>query len=133
MSGTESTSLRTPLGRVRGLGAAKEGATHFIRQRASAIALLLLAPYLAWSLATVTQRPYADVIAWVAKPWNAVALILFLGVALYHARLGVQVVIEDYIAKPFTKAALLLFVNFLAIAATVGGAFAAAWISFGAY
>ncbi len=133
MSGPETSSLRTPLGRVRGLGAARTGAGHFVQQRASAIALLLLSPYIAWSLVTVTQRPYADILAWMAQPWNALAVILFLGVAFHHARLGVQVVIEDYITRPVTKAALLLFVNFAAIAAIVGGAFAAARISFGAY
>jgi succinate dehydrogenase / fumarate reductase membrane anchor subunit len=132
MNGPEPSSLRTPLGRVRGLGAAKAGAGHFIQQRASAIALLFLTPYIAWSLVTVTQRPSAEVLAWMALPWNALAVILFLGVSFHHARLGVQVVIEDYITQPVTKAALLLLINFAAITAIVGGAFAAARISFGA-
>ena len=90
-------SLRTPLGKVRGLGSAKHGAGHFITQRVSAIGLLFLVPWFLISLIGATRGGYDAALAWASEPLNAVLTLLAVGAALYHMRLGMQVVIEDYV------------------------------------
>jgi succinate dehydrogenase / fumarate reductase membrane anchor subunit len=107
-------SIRTPLGRVRGLGSAKSGVMHFWRQRLTAVALLPLTAWFVWAVARYAGAPYADVIAFLANPFNAAAMLLFVLAGLYHAVLGLQVVVEDYVHKEGSKLALLLFVNFSA-------------------
>jgi succinate dehydrogenase / fumarate reductase membrane anchor subunit len=124
-------SLRTPLGKVRGLGAAHSGTEHFITQRVSAIALAFLAPWLVISFALGLRGGYEGAVAFVAQPLNAVLLILFLGAAFYHMRLGMQVVIEDYIHKHGTKALLLIANTFVCIAGAAVGIFAVLKISLG--
>lgn len=117
-------SLRTPASQVRGLGAAREGTTHYIRQRVSAIALLVFVPWFIFSAIAASKGGYAGVITWVANPLNAILLTLALGAAFYHMRLGMQVVIEDYIAKTSTRQALLILNTFVAL-----GLFAATALS----
>lgn len=110
------TNKTSPLGSVRGLGSAKSGTEHFIHQRVSAIALVFLVPWFIFSMIHVTKAGYAGAEAWVAKPWNAIALILLFGAALYHMRLGLQTVIEDYIGKSGTRQALLVLNTFAVFA-----------------
>jgi succinate dehydrogenase / fumarate reductase membrane anchor subunit len=109
-------SIRTPLGRVRGLGSAKSGARHFWHQRLTAVALVPLTLWFVWSVARYAGAPHGDVVAFLAHPFNAAAMLLFVIAGLYHMVLGVQVVIEDYIHSEGMKLALLLFVNFAAFA-----------------
>jgi succinate dehydrogenase / fumarate reductase, membrane anchor subunit len=87
------TSLRTPLGRVRGLGAAKEGTGHFISQRVSALALMFLLPWFMIAVALSFKGGYEAARAFVGNPINSVLLVLFVAAAFYHMRLGLQVVI----------------------------------------
>jgi succinate dehydrogenase / fumarate reductase membrane anchor subunit len=108
------SDLRTPLAKARGLGAAKSGAGHFIAQRVSAVALIVLVPIFCWSLAKHGFGDYAAAIAWIGSPLGAIVTLLTLTAAFYHMRLGLQVVIEDYIHKPSTKFALLLLNTFIA-------------------
>jgi succinate dehydrogenase / fumarate reductase, membrane anchor subunit len=115
VSNSKQQSIRTPLGRVRGLGAAKEGAHHFIVQRVSAIALIFLAPWFLISLLAAVRGGYEGALDFIANPLNAVLILLAVGVALYHMRLGMQVVIEDYIAKTGTKFFLLILNTFISI------------------
>ena len=119
-----SQSLRTPLGKVRGLGAAKEGAHHFIVQRVSAIGLVFLVPWFLASLMCAVSGGYDQAVAWIAQPLNAVLILLTLGAALYHMRVGMQVVIEDYIHKPVGKAALLILNTFVSVVLFAAAAFA---------
>lgn len=105
-------SLRSPLGKVLGLGAAKEGAAHWWVQRVSAVGLLLLAPWFLLSLIGIGDLSYASVVNFVAAPLNTVLLSLFVLTVCYHAQLGLQVVIEDYVASKGTKIVVLLVVNF---------------------
>lgn len=102
------SDFRTPLSRARGLGAAKSGVGHFIGQRVSAIALVILIPVFLWSVITLPSGGYEAARDWIASPLGALVLLLTLSAAFYHMRLGVQVVIEDYIHKPATKHLLLI-------------------------
>lgn len=114
-------SLQSPLGKVLGLGAAKEGAGHWWMQRVSAVGLLLLAPWFLLSLIGLGDLGYASVSAFVAAPLNTVLLSLFVLTVCYHAQLGLQVVIEDYVAAKGAKVLLLLVVNFVLLLAGVLG------------
>lgn len=125
-------SLRTELGKVRGLGAAKAGTHHWWLQRATAIALIPLAVWLIASLVSHVAGGHAVVTAWIGNPLVAVLLLLFVVAMFYHARLGLQVVIEDYVHDHGMKLAALLAVSFLAIAGGVAGVFAILKIAFGA-
>ena len=109
-------SIRTPLGQVRGLGSAKHGAGHFIAQRVSAIALLFLVPWFLISLIGAVRGGYDGALAFIADPFNAVLILLSVGAALYHMRLGMPVVIEDYIGRKSTKAVLLILNTFVCVA-----------------
>jgi succinate dehydrogenase / fumarate reductase membrane anchor subunit len=117
-------SIRTPLGQVRGLGSARHGAGHFITQRVSAIALLFLVPWFLFSLIGAVRGGYDGALAFVADPINAVLILLALGAALYHMRLGMQVVVEDYIARNSTKAVLLILNTFVCIVLFAAAAYA---------
>ena len=116
-------SIRTPLGKVRGLGSAKHGAGHFIAQRVSAIALIFLVPWFLISLIGAVRGGYDGALAWVADPINAVLTLLAIGAALYHMRLGMQVVVEDYIAKHGTKNLLLILNTFVCVVLFVAAAY----------
>jgi len=117
-------SMRTPLGQVRGLGSAKHGVGHFITQRVSALALVALVPWFLITLIAAVRGGYDGALAYVADPFNAVLILLAVGAALYHMRLGMQVVIEDYIAKNGTKAALLILNTFVSIVLFAAAAYA---------
>jgi succinate dehydrogenase / fumarate reductase membrane anchor subunit len=119
-----SDSLRTPLGKVRGLGSAKEGAHHFIVQRVSAIALLFLVPWFLISLLGAVRGGYEGALAWIATPLNAVLILVSVACALYHMRIGMQVVIEDYIARTSTRIALLIVNTFIPALLFAAAAFA---------
>ena len=105
-------SLRSPLGRARGLGSAKSGAHHFWVQRMSALALIPLALWFVYSLALLPGYDYQAARHWVGNPSVAVALVLFVASALYHSMLGVQVVIEDYVASEGWKLTLMVLMKF---------------------
>lgn len=107
-------SLQSPIGRVRGLGSAKEGVHHWWAQRLTAIALVPLSLWFIYSLVVVTGADYTTVTAWLGNTLNAALMLLFLFSLYYHAVLGVQVVIEDYIDSEWQKITCLILVKFLA-------------------
>ncbi|MGB7285457.1 MAG: succinate dehydrogenase, hydrophobic membrane anchor protein [Salaquimonas sp.] len=105
-------SMRTPLGKVRGLGSAKDGTEHFWHQRLTAVAnipLVLIGLYLVISL---VGAPYAEVNQRLSSPLTAVFLFLFSFSVLAHMRLGMQVVIEDYVHGEFNKVLLIMLNTF---------------------
>lgn len=106
-------SMESPLARVRGLGSAKEGVHHWWAQRLTALALIPLSLWFIYSLVAITGAEYAMVIGWMSQPLNAVLMLLFLFSLYYHASLGLQVVIEDYIDSEWQKIACLILVKFL--------------------
>lgn len=108
--------FRTPLSRAKGLGSAKSGVHHFITQRVSAVALLILIPIFLWQVVALPAGDYETAQAWLASPVGALVMLLTLTAAFYHSRLGLQVFIEDYIANPTTKHILLIFVTLVAAA-----------------
>jgi succinate dehydrogenase / fumarate reductase membrane anchor subunit len=99
------------IGRVRGLGAAHEGTQHWWRQRVTAGSNLLLMLWLMLSLAILPAHDYATVRAWAGSAWAAVPLALLVTSVFYHARLGLQVVIEDY-QHDETRVVGLILLNF---------------------
>jgi succinate dehydrogenase / fumarate reductase, membrane anchor subunit len=104
--------FRTPIGRARGLGSAKSGTGHFWWQRVTAIALMLLTPWILGMLIALVGADHAHVQAALAKPLNAIALAMFAISLFWHSRLGLQVVIEDYIHHRPLEIFLQLVVTF---------------------
>lgn len=120
----------TGIGRVRGLGSAKSGTHHWINQRITAVGNLLLVLWLIFSLLHLPALDYVAVTTWLAKSWVAVPMMLMLVSVFYHLRLGLQVVLEDYVHEEGTKFASLLLLNFYAIGGAAAGIFAIAKIAF---
>ncbi len=109
-----SGNLRSPLGRARGLGSAKEGLHHWWAQRLTSLALI---PLTLWFVAGVIHlalggEPYESFMAWIANPCTATLMILFLGVSFHHAQLGVQVVLEDYVSCHAWRTGLTIVTKF---------------------
>ena len=103
--------LRTPLSRVRGLGSAKEGASHWWAQRVTAIALVPLTLWFVASMVSLTGADHATVSAWLSSRWVAIMMVLLVGVTFHHAQLGLQVVIEDYVHSEWLKLTVLMVVK----------------------
>ena len=117
-------SLRSPLGRVLGLGSARDGTSHWWGQRMSAIGLALLGSWFVVSLATMPGFGHADAAAFVGRPLNAVLLMLLSVAMAYHSWLGVQVVVEDYVHSHGLKLAALVTSRFAHIFLAVVALFA---------
>jgi succinate dehydrogenase / fumarate reductase, membrane anchor subunit len=125
-------SMRTPLGRVRHTGAGHAGTGHFIATRATSIALAILAPWFAVSAAlAIPDASYLGAIDYLSNPFNAVGVILLVGVGLYHMSIGMQEVILDYIERPITKIILLILNAFVPFALGAGAIFAVLLVNFG--
>ncbi|PSJ62045.1 succinate dehydrogenase, hydrophobic membrane anchor protein [Pseudaminobacter soli (ex Li et al. 2025)] len=125
------TDMRTPLKKVRGLGSAHEGTDHFWRQRLTAIANVPLTLFFVGLLVSLNGADYAQVRAVLANPFVALILIAMLLSALYHMRLGMQVIIEDYVHGEGGKLVLLMLNTFFTIAVGVASVFALLKLAFG--
>lgn len=124
-------SLRSPVGRVLGLGSAGEGVGHWWTQRVTSVALVLLGLWFVCALLRMPDLSYMTVTAWMASPFNAVLLSLLIGTMVYHSMLGVQVVVEDYVSHHAAKIVTLLLLNFLHYVLAALGIFAVLRIAFG--
>jgi succinate dehydrogenase / fumarate reductase membrane anchor subunit len=96
-------NYQTPLARVRGLGSARQGSQDWWRQRVTAVALLPLSLWLAAYLSILPDVTYAEVVRWISLPWKTILLLSFILLSLFHAMLGLQVVIEDYVHNDWMK------------------------------
>lgn len=135
MTAHQKETIRTPLGRARGLGSAKDGTHHWIMQRVTAALLLPLGVYFLFQAPYFLPEPklYTNLIVQLADPVTAVAMILFIFSAFYHAALGVQVIIEDYVHGEGAKIALLLFNKLFFFVLGTAAIFAVVYITFALY
>jgi succinate dehydrogenase / fumarate reductase membrane anchor subunit len=117
-------SLKSPLGRVLGLGSAGTGTEHWLGQRLSAVAMVPLTLWFAISLLTLPSLDFYSVTAWVAAPLHAVLLILLVVALVYHSSLGSQVVAEDYLRAPGLRITVLTVLRLLHVGLAVAGVFA---------
>lgn len=116
-------SLRSPLGRVLGLGTAKDGTSHWWGQRVSAVALLFLGIWFASVLATASGFSHGEVVSALQRPINNILMLLLSVTLAYHSYLGIQVVIEDYVHAPGAKLVCLLFSRFAHVLLAVAAVF----------
>ncbi len=124
--------MRTPLKRVLGLGSARTGTEHFLWQRVTAIVLVLLGAYLIGLLLSLGGASYDIARAIVADPINATILVTFLVAMFWHAKLGVQVVIEDYVHTPALAGMAYVANIFICAIAAIASVLAVIRISLGA-
>ena len=124
-------SLRTPLGEVRGLGSAKEGTHHWWHQRLTALALIPLGVWFVISLIVFTGASHAEVTYWMAHPINSGLLLLLIATTFYHLKLGLQVVIEDYLTTEWQKLTTIVVMTFGCIALGLGSAIAVVLVMVG--
>ena len=120
----------TEIGKVRGLGSAQEGAYHWIIQRVTAVSNLALIGWLVVSLLRLPNYEHELLIGWLSSPLVAVPMILMLVSIFWHLRLGLQVLIEDYVPDHGMKFGLIILLNFFAIGGAALGIFAVAKVAF---
>lgn len=125
-------NYRTPTGRVRGLGSAQHGVDHWWAQRLTAIALIPLVIWLCVSIIGLIGADHATFTSWVSSPVRAAILLLLILATFYHMKLGLQVVIEDYIHLRSLNIIFLVLNNFICIALGFASAFAVIKIAVGA-
>ena len=124
-------NMRTPLGRVRGLGSAKSGTQHFWHQRLTALANVPLTIGFIAILMSLLGRGHAAVVQILGSPLVAIVMLLFIGSATYHMKLGMQVIIEDYVHDEKLKVAAIIANTFFAVAVAAVTVFAILKLSFG--
>ena len=96
-SSAKFPKYRTPLHQAKGWGSAKSGTGHFWWQRVTAVILALLVPYIVFLMARIAGSDHETTATVIAKPWNAIIFTVFAIAMFWHAKLGLQVVIEDYV------------------------------------
>ena len=124
-------SMRTPLGRVRGLGSARSGTGHFWLQRLTAVANVPLALAFVCIVIKLTGKEYAAAVATLSRPLVAILLVLFIVSGAAHMRIGMQVIIEDYVHREGAKVLAVMANTFFAIAVGVAGVFAVLKVALG--
>jgi len=121
---------RTNIGRVRGLGSAKHGGEHWLKQRLTAVGNVLLTTWFVLSLFMIPSFEHSALAQWLAQPLVAVPMILMIANIFSHVRLGLQVLIEDYVHDEGLKFAAMTLLSFYVIASAVFGIFVVAKLAF---
>lgn len=124
-------SFRTPLGRARGLGSSRQGTGHWLAQRVTAIALIPLSLWFVILVLLHMRADYVTALIWLHSPVVSVLSVLLLTTVFYHAYLGLQMVIEDYLHAEWLKLSALLLIKFICILLAAAGIFAVMRIAFG--
>jgi succinate dehydrogenase / fumarate reductase membrane anchor subunit len=124
-------SLRSPLGRVLGAGAAHDGVRHWWRQRLTSIALVPLTVWFVVSILALPSLGYATLVAWMSQSSTALLLILLVLNAAWHSQLGVRVVVEDYVHGTGARTLLLVLIGFAHVLLAAAGVLAVLRIAFG--
>lgn len=127
---THDAALRTPLGRVRGLGSAKSGTHHWWMQRVTSIALLPLTIWFVFSMVGLAGASYLETLLWIARPVNAVLLLLLIGLTFHHMASGLQVVVEDYVRHEVRRMVYVMLIKAASLLLAVASAFAVLRIAF---
>ena len=111
----ETPRMKTPLGRVRGLGSARSGAVHWWHERLTSVSTLILLVWFFGSLLRLPDFQYATMIAWLAQPLAAVPMLLLIVSVFWHLTMGLRVVVEDYVHEEGGKLFWLVAINFLSL------------------
>ncbi|WP_424811582.1 succinate dehydrogenase, hydrophobic membrane anchor protein [Roseococcus sp. YIM B11640] len=127
---SSQTALRTPLGRVRGLGSAKSGTHHWWMQRVTSIALLPLTIWFVLSMIGLAGASYLETLIWIATPVNAVLLVALLLLTFHHMANGIQVVVEDYVRNEMQRIIVMLIVKGACALLALAGVFSVLRIAF---
>lgn len=125
--------MRTPLSKVRGLGAAKSGTEHFWLQRLTALANIPLVLFFLASLVANIGADYETILNYMSKPWVAIGFLLLIVSGVYHMYLGMQVIIEDYVHSEACKVLSLMFNVFFSVVIALSSIFAILKISLGVF
>ncbi len=123
--------LRSPLAKAKGLGASGDGSHHFWVQRISALAMITLVIWICLSIAFLPEANYSSVVAWLKSPINGIITLLFVILSFYHAQLGLQVIIEDYVSSHSKRFIGILFIKFLSYFMMAAGVYAVIKITLG--
>ena len=123
--------MRTPLGKVRGLGSAKEGTDHFWRQRLTSIANVPLIMFFVWLVVKLNGASHEEAVAMLGHPLVSLMLLAVIFSVCLHMKLGMQVVIEDYIHSEGTKITLVILNIFFCVGVGLASAFAVLKLGFG--
>lgn len=121
----------TPLAKARGLGPAGEGAERWWLERMTSVATLMLLVWLLVSLLRLADLGYGSIIEWLSVPYNAVAMMLLIVSSFWHGKLGMQVIVEDYVHEQGNKFFLLLLIDFAIVAGGALGLFCVLKIALG--
>jgi succinate dehydrogenase / fumarate reductase, membrane anchor subunit len=124
--------MRSPLGRAVGLGSAKQGVEPWLLQRATAVALVPLTLWFAIALIGLVGADLDTVQEWVGRPLPAICLVLLLIATFYHASLGLQIVVEDYVHGELARLGLVIIVRLACVALAVAGIVAVLTLALGA-
>ncbi len=131
MTTKSSDRILSPLAKARGAGSAHHGTGHWMHQRMTAVANIPLMLWLVWSVVHLPSAGYQDVSLWLAQPVNAILMILAVLSMFYHAVLGLQMVIEDYVHCELSRAISLIGIRLGFAALGVAAIFSVLKVSFG--
>jgi len=124
------TALRSPLGRVRGMGSARSGTHHWWTQRVTSIALLPLTLWFVFSMISLAGASYLETLLWIAQPVNAVLMLVLIGLTFHHMAAGLQVVVEDYVRDEFKRIAFVLVIKAASLFMALASGFSVLRIAF---
>ena len=114
-------NMQSDLGRVRGLGSAKEGTGHWWGQRVSAVALVPLSLWFIYAVVSLAGAGHGDYVQWIKQPATALMLVLLIGFTFYHMALGLEAITEDYVHGPKTRVVTLVSIKLASLLLAVSG------------